>query len=1228
MDELVVANDIPVGPFLLKAPVGRGAMGEVWSAVHQTQNVRVAVKILHASHGMEPSVRAAFHNEVRSVARLHHPGIVMVLDYGSLTREAEEASGGRLLRDSLYLAMDYASGGTLPRPRSPLSWPRLRALILELLDALAHAHARGVVHRDLKPGNILIATPADGRAGLRLTDFGIARALGLVDQNAGVVSGTPYYMAPEQILNQTRDQGPWTDLYSMGCLAYQFATGRRMFPGTKGTDLLRSQVYDSPKPVRSPHLPEGFQSWLGRMLAKRPSDRFQLAADAAWSLASLGDPREPDLRPTLPPWEQFLADENDEPSSSSHAIAVPGRLVASLNDPNPALDLLSELGGGDTIRVDLEQVVHLSSENVVPVEAATISQIFVSPWDLAKVALASPPSSITDLQPPFSESWRRLEGERPSLRLVGAGLGLFGLRTIPLVDRERERDVIWQSLHRVSDSRRAEFILLQGGAGYGKSRLVEWLCRRASELGAAVSLRATHSPITGPSDGLGPMIAAHLDCVGLSRKECLQRVTAFVREHPLARRNDADIPALVETMGGFEEQEDDDKLPRVFFTNPEERYGVIARFIERTTHSRALILFLDDVHCGADSLAFVKFLMELQDIQSQPVLILATARDDLLGKRPDESALLHELATMPNVYQMPIGPLQPADHTALVGELLGLEGELVGEVAARTAGNPLFAIQLVGDWVSKGLLTVKEGGFALKANARQQLPDSIHGLWKNRLDELLASSNAVGFTVALEIAAALGKDFHPKEWEICCQLAGVSIDWSIVEKLLATHLLERGVMGLSFAHGMLWESVERSAGDARRLRRHHRICAEMLEKSYLNGSLQIAERRGEHLMRAGELGFAIAPLLEGAKARANLGEYRTAYTLFDRREEAMKALGVSASDERWADGWLARAHVLSTHNRLDEAQVLVDRVLEVARHHNWRRSEAVALRELGLLRFTHGATAEALEAYQDALRRFDGLDAAQDEADCYLNMGRAYYFRSQHVEAEAALRRAMFIQQEIGDSVGRAKAMRMLGNIFGHQGDTALSAHTIEQALEVFQAWGHRFLVAACLNDLGEVHRLYGNPADAEGYYRRSADAYVALDNPSVSTPRINLSLLLIAKGDFYEAQRVLEMERERQEKHGTSLDLPWIYAGLSPCAAGLQDWARLDKVLNRVDALLVQTGVVDPDIPSCLERAATLAFERRQPELARRAGNTALTQLRALNDAEGVRRVTAFLGG
>src|SRR6185436_14688695 len=133
---------IPLGPFRLERRVGRGGMAEVWTGVHAAQQVPVAVKVMTGERARNPQYRAAFRNEVQSVASLDHPGIVLVFDHGEVSREAEEASRGLLPAGSPCLAMELADVGTLAAP-AERSWPELRRILLALLDALAHAHARG-----------------------------------------------------------------------------------------------------------------------------------------------------------------------------------------------------------------------------------------------------------------------------------------------------------------------------------------------------------------------------------------------------------------------------------------------------------------------------------------------------------------------------------------------------------------------------------------------------------------------------------------------------------------------------------------------------------------------------------------------------------------------------------------------------------------------------------------------------------------------------------------------------------------------------------------------------------------------------------------------------------------------------------------------------------------------------------------------------------------------------
>ncbi|HEY2738843.1 MAG TPA: serine/threonine-protein kinase, partial [Thermoanaerobaculia bacterium] len=283
---------IPLGPFGLIRRIGRGGMAEVWSGVHITQGVPVAVKVMTGERLRDAQYREAFRNEVQAVASLDHPGIVMVLDHGEVSAESETASKGLLPRGSPYLAMELADGGTLlDTAREVEDWNTLRSILFALLDAMAHAHALGVVHRDLKPSNVLIFGAGADRQ-LKLADFGLAQAVEAIQvlpDSSDFVCGTPSYMAPEQIRGEWRDYGAWTDLYGLGSLAWMIATGKPPFYDAGLLELVRRQLCEEPPDLQPLFpVPAGFEAWLRRLLEKEPGHRFVRAADAAWSLRGLG----------------------------------------------------------------------------------------------------------------------------------------------------------------------------------------------------------------------------------------------------------------------------------------------------------------------------------------------------------------------------------------------------------------------------------------------------------------------------------------------------------------------------------------------------------------------------------------------------------------------------------------------------------------------------------------------------------------------------------------------------------------------------------------------------------------------------------------------------------------------------------------------------------------------------------------------------------------------------
>jgi len=314
---------IPLGPFRLDRCIGRGGMAEVWSGVHAAQGVPVAVKVMTGGPAREASFRAAFGSEVQAVASLDHPGIVLVLDHGEIGAETEEASRGLLSAGSPMLAMELADRGTLAGLfPGPPAWSDLRHVLLTLLDALAHAHARGVVHRDLKPSNILVFGDGGGAPRLKLADFGLAQASELQtrDDSTEVICGTPTFMAPEQLRGHWRDYGPWTDLYGLGCLAWTLATGKGLFGNVSFIELIRLQLEEKPAQFR-PLLPvpKGFEGWLRRLLEKEPLRRFVRAADAMQALCDLGEPVDPPAGP--------------EPSSPRRSPPLPATWAR--RDPSP-----------------------------------------------------------------------------------------------------------------------------------------------------------------------------------------------------------------------------------------------------------------------------------------------------------------------------------------------------------------------------------------------------------------------------------------------------------------------------------------------------------------------------------------------------------------------------------------------------------------------------------------------------------------------------------------------------------------------------------------------------------------------------------------------------------------------------------------------------------------------------------------------------------------------------
>jgi len=282
-----------LGAYEVSAPIGAGGMGEVYRARDTRLGRFVAVKVLPADVASDPNRRKRLEREARAVAALCHPHICTVFDVGR-----EETPSG----PCDYLVMELLEGESLAERlrRGPLPIDQLLKAGIELASALYGAHRAGVVHRDVKPGNMVLT-----KTGAKLLDFGLARLLpvgtpadaegaGVTETldpltNAGQAMGTYPYMAPEQLEGQSVDAR--ADLFALGAVLYEMATGQRAFPGTSPSSIVAAILTTDPPPIGSLRsvLPRSLDRLVRTLLAKDPDERVQSAHDVVLRLREIAE---------------------------------------------------------------------------------------------------------------------------------------------------------------------------------------------------------------------------------------------------------------------------------------------------------------------------------------------------------------------------------------------------------------------------------------------------------------------------------------------------------------------------------------------------------------------------------------------------------------------------------------------------------------------------------------------------------------------------------------------------------------------------------------------------------------------------------------------------------------------------------------------------------------------------------------------------------------------------
>ena len=1016
------ASATRLGAFVLEERIAYGGMGEIWRGVHLRSGTPVAIKVMTGGYVHEPMYREVFRSEVEAVASLHHPNVTIVFDYGVIPESVAAATDGELLAGSPYLVMEYASRGSLDRLRLPLHWHDFERITRALLQALGHAHARGIIHRDIKPGNVLLGSSDDPRPHLKLTDFGIAHALGRhLPSHADAsphgtvedVLGTPWYMAPEQLTGHWRDYGPWTDLYAFGIVAWELATGDVPFDGENAFDIGMSHL-EEPLPPFQPRMPapKELEGWLQKLLAKEHRDRFQCAADALAAFDALPRPEVDQSGAVLngtPPTTEPPVRESSAPTVSDVPLVERTTMLQPLNG-------VAEAG------------------------------------DAASSVLHAMPT------PPVPADWRTMEPRPEVNELIGSGLGLYAMRHPPFIGRERERDTLWAALRHMQETRQPVGIVVRGPAGIGKTRLANWVAERAEECGAARVLRARNEAEGGPRSGLPRMLAEAFRLIGLGEEELRHRVRQLMAQLGVYD------PLFAEEIIGFVAdavESPADQRAKRFEGRAMDRQRLVARVLEALAKERPLVVIVDDVHHEPDTLGLLDGLLSAEDY-ALPVLFVVTGRDDT---QEDEGPMqLSSFAGREDVVELRVGPLRPTDTESLLRELLPMAQRLRTNVAQRVDGNPLFATQLVGDWVEQERLMETTGGYDLIDDGSYALPDSIFGTWTARIEGVVEGDHDA---IAIELAALLGREFSTTELSLATERYGAPMATDFIARLVRSRLCEATDSGWAFRHAMLRETIMRRAKEGARWEALHRACA-----SAMGADEQQPDRRARHLIEAGAWSEASGAILLAARVAHRRGEPAQALAWLEQHERALEAAAIDARDARRADATSLRANVLLRLGRRDEAERCARDVVESPYVDTWPRASADADDALAFISRQRGEMKEARAFSLRALQRFEVLGDAAGQARVLLNLGYTSLGEQRFNAALASFERAGRFFEHAQDEGGVARALLASGRARLEVGALDEGRRDLLAAREMFDQLGQGALAR-------EVDRTLDETAEA-----------------------------------------------------------------------------------------------------------------------------------------------------
>ncbi len=864
----LLPGKVLAGRFSVEAIAGRGGMGTVYRARDLSSGQTVALKLLNISSN--PANLQRFNREAELLASLRHPGIVSHVAHG-MTAENQP-----------FLAMQWLEGEDLARrlARQPLHLSETLALLHRVAGALAVAHQHGIVHRDLKPSNLFLRqrAPADGV----LLDFGLARHV-THSRNvtaSGAILGTPGYMAPEQVSSQSQIT-PAADIFSLGCVLYECLAGQAPFSAPHYAAVLAKILFVEPSPLESlrPELPAPLLALVHRMLAKEARQRFADASELLASLQALGSLR----AEGAPPPDERSSEESLSRSDQqlvSVLLAAPVRAPAQEHEADLARrrslrdslrEWLSPHGGTVELLADGSLTVALllhrgAATDQVAVTARCALSI-KEQWPEGAVAVATGRGVLASHRPsgdvmnragqlllqlgrlPAAEASGVLLDEvsagllgpsfqiarpRPGLLLlqgehlsVDASRPLLG-RPTPCVGREQELALLELALNTCVEESIAQFVLVTGSAGTGKSRLRREFFLRMERQGRQVTvLLGRGDPMgSGPAGGLLGQALRQLCGVmeGEPLEEQQRKLRQRLARHLLPDEAPGGLSSLVE-LCGVSSPEQAGSSPQGGRGDPKALSAQMSRALETFFRAECrrgpVLLVLEDLHWG-DTFSLKRVEELLRALADQPLLVLGLARPELRQGFPHLwSSALQEISLR--------APSRKA-CARLVREVLGqgVAESVMDHLVEQSAGNMLFLEELI-----RG---VAEGH-------GERAPETVLAMLQARLSRLEAGERQV-----LLAASIFGRTFWARGVGALLQQEGaVAVAPHVLRRLVEQEIIEEQTPGrflgeeeYRFRHGLVRDAAYALVPDGYKPL-GHRLAGAWLEQAGASDPRVLAE---------------------------------------------------------------------------------------------------------------------------------------------------------------------------------------------------------------------------------------------------------------------------------------------------------------------------------------------------------------------------------------------------